>query len=145
MEQKRRLARNVLVIVFVLALGFMVTYGFWGPKPQPFGTPVVAYKNLINETITVNQTYAVEFSVPNGAFNIQVTGNFNVSNNNSIRVAISNDTNVNGAIYDSGQSDAANFSVNLPSSGTYYLVYDNRGQTAQTRISTQAALTYLHK
>lgn len=147
----RHLSRKVVfgITFFVLiVVASVIAYGIWGPKQQPFGTPVIVNRVLLNGTITVDGSYYyIEFSVPKGAFNIQVSGTFSVTNQHSIRVLVTNNSNyasTEGINYDSHQSQSGTINATLTPGGTYYLVYDNSLQPFEKTINTQATLSYLH-
>jgi len=88
---------------------------------------------LINGNITVSNEYFIPFTTPSGAFDINVSGNFSVIGEGTIRVIVVNSTNfVSGfglpTNYDSGEQSAGYINVTLAPGATYYLVYVNMVQ-----------------
>jgi hypothetical protein len=120
---------------------------------HPLSTPIV--QEIVKGDVTVNaSSYAYyNFTVPSGASTIQVDGNFMVSGG-SIKVYIMNDVTFTGwqngqnpsTYYNSGELTAGNFTVTLPSGGTYYLVYDNTfSLNTQKNVDAQASFAYIPK
>jgi hypothetical protein len=112
--------------------------------------------NIVNGLVTVNADSYEDytFTVPSGASNIQVSGSFTASggSGNDIRIFIFDQTDFtnweNGhtanCYYQSGQTTTGTISANLPSAGTYVLVYDNTFSIiSQKNVNTQANLSYL--
>ena len=164
-QHKRvRLSRNIMIIaalLFLISIVAIVAYSMRVGTIHPASTPVFGNRVLLNGTITVDadSAYYIEFSVPEGGpnvqvLNIQVSGNFAVSDNNTIRVYVTNGNNFNpnspdfSPYYDSGLSTKGNINVTLPSGGTYYLVYNNYNynynylQTSDKIVTTQVTLNY---
>lgn len=111
--------------------------------------------NIVNGNIGVSagQYQDYQVTVPAGAYNAQLTGSFRASggSGNDIIVYVLDQTNFvnwqNGhqvsAEYNSGQLTTSTFSLNLPASGTYYLVYSNTFSTFSSKtVNTQANLAY---
>ncbi len=155
----RKNIKKVVILVFVVLIAIpviSVVLTMLGGRAA--STPVPGYRVLLNGTIIVDADgdYYIEFSVPEGGtnvqvLNIQVLGNFAVSDNNTIRVYVTNGNNFNSLspdfspYYDSGLSTTGNINATLPSGGTYYLVYDNYNisQTSEKIVKTQVTLTYV--
>jgi hypothetical protein len=126
-----------VVLLVVLALSIATGIYIWsryypyqqlgapgGPLPVPGGY------TLINGNITVSYEYFIQFTIPSGAFDINVSGNFSVIGEGTIRVIVVNSTNfVSGfglpTNYDSGQQTAGYINATLAPGATYYLVYAN--------------------
>jgi hypothetical protein len=151
----------VAAVVSLAIAGVVVAYSMLGKVFRPASTPAFGYRVLLNGTITVapNSVYYIEFSVPEGGpdvqvLDIQVSGDFAVSDNNAIQVYVTDGNNFNpisygfSPYYDSGISTAGNINATLPSGGTYYLVYDNHNynynytQTPAKTVMTQVTLNY---
>ena len=71
-----------------------------------------------------------KFTIPSGAFDINVSGNFSVIGEGTIRVIVVNSTDfVSGfglpTNYDSGQQSGGYINTTLAPGTTYYLVYAN--------------------
>jgi hypothetical protein len=111
--------------------------------------------NIVNAVVTVGaRTYeSYQINVPDGATGITVTGSFTASggSGNDIEVFVLDSidyTNwVNGhqvsAYYDSGQVTTNTLNVQLPGSGTYYLVYSNTFSLLSSKdVNTQVNLNY---
>jgi hypothetical protein len=124
---------NAVILLVILALSIATGVYVWrlkNPLPQLARTPAPGGYTLINGNITVDYVYFIPFTVPSGAFDIIVSGNFSVLNSGTIRVIVVNSTNnVSGfglpTSYDSGQQVSGNFSVTLAPNATYFLVYVN--------------------
>jgi hypothetical protein len=163
--------KSTRIIIVVLAAGLaasaifnVVQYFQNHPMsffPEPVSTPIFENRVLINGTITIDSDdeYYIEFYVPEGGPNVQVlntevSGNFTVSGNNTIRVYITNGSNFNplssdfSPYYDSGLTTSGNINLTLPSGGTYYLVYNNFNylynytQSPEKIVNTQVSLSY---
>jgi hypothetical protein len=139
-------AATVIIIAGLIAVFLMQN------EIHPLSTPIV--QEIVNENVTVNaSSYAYyNFTVPSAASTIQVNGNFTVAGGNDIKVYIMDESNFknwqNGqnpsTYYNSGELTAGNFTVTLPSSGTYYLVYDNTfSLNMQKNVDTQASFAYI--
>jgi hypothetical protein len=108
--------------------------------------------NIVNGNIGVSSSSYSDYPVtaPAGAYNVQISGNFRASggSGNDIIVLILDQTGFvnwqNGHqatnYYNSGQLTTSSFSVTLPSSGTYHLVYSNQLSTFTSK--TVNTLTY---
>ena len=111
--------------------------------------------NVVNGQISVSagQSEDYQITVPDGASNAQLTGNFQASggSGNDIIVMVMDQTDFvnwqNGhqvsTLYNSGQLTTASVSASLPGSGTYYLVYSNAFSTFSSKsVNTQVNLTF---
>jgi len=70
-----------VVLLVVLALAIATGIYIWStrypyPQPQIAITPAPGGYTLINGNITVNYEYFIQFTIPSGAFDINVSGNF---------------------------------------------------------------------
>jgi len=145
--------KAVGIIAIIVIIGLLVVFFVEEGVHQPVPTPRVVNRFLLNGTITVDAgLYYVQFILPSGAFDVQVSGNFTVGGGNNIRVYVMDEPNfqnwgVNGfefsPDYDSGQVATGNINATLSSSGTYYLVYDNSFQDSQKIVNTLVNLAYL--
>ncbi len=138
----------VLVLVSVIFIVYI--------RVHPVGTPMVRYKVLVNGTIIVgaNYAYSIEFSVPTSSSNILVQGDFALPNGNVIMVYVSDSNSLNPRsssfhpYYNSGLATQGHISATLPSSGTYFLVFDNHNYDSNysfdidKNITTKVELTY---
>ena len=141
------------IIVIIVIIGLLVVFFVEIAINQPVSTPIVVNRVLLNGTITVDAgLYYVQFILPSGAFDVQVSGNFTVSGGNTIRVYVMDEANFNNRgvngfdfnpDYDSWQVATGNINATLRSSGTYYLVYDNSFQVSQKIVNTTVNLEYL--
>jgi len=117
--------------------------------------PVPTSSNVVNGLISVSarQYEAYQVNIPNSAYNAQLSGTFTASggSGNDIIVYVMDATSYvnwqNGhqgsTYYNSGQTTTGSFSVNFPTSGTYYLVYSNTFSTFSTKnVNTQVNLSY---
>ena len=170
-QSSSHMARNLaigVVVLVVLAAGAYVALNSAGisvvqvktitvttvtsSTTQTF-TPVSS--NVVNGLISVGagQYEDYQITVPDGASNVQLTGNFQASggSGNDIIVLVMDQTDFvnwqNGhqasAFYNSGQLTTATISASLPGSGTYYLVYSNAFSTFSSKnVNTQANLAY---
>lgn len=143
----------VLILVVVGAvIGGIVIFGVLSPLSS---TTTHSY-NIVNGLITVqpSQYNYYVLTIPTSASSIVVSGSFTASggSGNDIDVLLMDQTNyVNWsnshaftAYYDSGQTTTGTFSANLPSGGTYYLVYSNTFSTVSSKnVQTTANLSYL--
>lgn len=122
-----------VVLLVVLALSIATGIYIWGSAnilPHPASTPALGGYTLINGNVTVNSEYFIQFTVPSGAFDVNVFGNFSVIGEGTIRVIVVNSTNfVSGfglpTNYDSGQQSTGFINATLAPGATYYLVYVN--------------------
>ena len=138
----------VVVVVAVIVVGFSILSQRSSPSEST--PPQEHTSNIVNGTISVSaRNYqAYPFTIPSGATNAYVTGNFTASGGtgNDIEVLIMDATAFinwkNGhqvsVYYDSGDLTTSNFDVSLPAGGSYYLVYSNTfallfGKNVQTR------------
>jgi hypothetical protein len=132
----KRISALVLLAILASSLGIGVyiwtlnTQPHFQLTPTPAHTPAMGGYKLINGNISVDGIYYIKFDVPSSAFDINVSGNFSVLNNGTIRVVIVNSTNFVSGLgkatsYDSGQQVSGSFSIPLAQNATYYLVYDN--------------------
>lgn len=148
----RNIAIAVFVVVIVVAVGLLVALNLRGGGGI---LPSSHTENIVNGLVTVNagayEDY--QFVVPSGASSIQVSGSFTASggSGNDIKVYIMDSINFinwqNGhsanTYYNSGQVTTSTISATLPSSGTYYLVYDNTFSIiSQKNVNTQVNLSY---
>ena len=124
-----------VVLLVVLALAIATGIYIWSnrypyPQPQIAITPAPGGYTLLNGNITVSYEYFIQFTIPSGAFDINVSGNFSVIGEGTIRVIVVNSTDfVSGfglpTNYDSGQQSAGYINTTLVPGATYYLVYAN--------------------
>ena len=122
--------------------------------PHPHATPIFPQRVIIKGTITIdaNRAYFVPFGIPEESstirvYDIKVTGSFSLSDNQTIRVYITDGSSNSKPNYDSGLASSGTIDVNLPSGGTYYLYYDNteftmQGTAPAKNVSTTATLTF---
>jgi hypothetical protein len=110
--------------------------------------------SVVNGDISVGagQYEDYQFTVPDGASNAQLAGNFIASggSGNDILVLVLDQTDFvnwqNGhsvtTYYNSGQLTTSSISASLPS-GVYYLIYSNTFSTFSSKtVNTDATLTY---
>lgn len=135
----------------IIAAGLLAVF-LMQNEIQPLSTPIV--QEVVNGNVTVNSSsYAYyNFTVPSAASTIQVTGNFTVAGGNNIKVYIMAESNFknwqNGqspsTYYNSSELTAGNFTVTLPSGGTYYLVFDNTfSSNLQKNVDAQVSFAYI--
>ena len=127
--------KKIVTVVILVVLASTVATGIyiWGSAnilPHPVATPAPGGYTLINGNITVSYEYFIQFTVPTSAFEINVSGNFSVIGEGTIRVLVVNSTDfVSGfglpTNYDSGQQSAGYINATLAPGATYYLVYAN--------------------
>jgi hypothetical protein len=142
----------ILIIVFGIGIGV----GIYDEEPRPASTPTLYTIPLVNGIANVAAgTYLdYQFNIPSGASNISISGTFNAhsSNSSDIKAYIFRSADFDNyksghdftSIYQSGQVTSASISAVLPSSGTYYLVLDNKFSTASDEtVNIQATYTYL--
>jgi hypothetical protein len=152
MSLKSKKIMYVLLILVIIIASATIAYIFLSRSPA--STPNTAGSRvLIQGWISVNPgIYFIQFIVPNDAFNIHVSGNFSVDNG-VVRVLIANESTFNKSgfseniisNYDSGQSTNGYFNSILSRGGLYYLMYENKEQTAATIVDTQVKLSYYQK
>ena len=146
---------TTVVILVILALTATGIYIWESPNLQPHyaGTPAPGGYTLINGNITVSYEYFVQFTVPKGAFDVNVSGNFSVIGEGTIRVIVVNSTDfVSGfglpTNYDSGQQSTGYINATLAPGATYYLVYANTvqwGYSQPTKIvDTNVNFSFWH-
>jgi hypothetical protein len=141
----------IIIIVFAVGIGL----GVYATEPHPVSTPTSHTFQVVNGIANVKADTYVDYpiTVPSGALNISVSGTFTASggSGNDIKVYIFDSTNFgnykNGKdftdIYQSGQVTSASITANPLSSGTYYLVLDNKfSTTAEKTVNIQATYTY---
>jgi len=145
----------IVAIIAVVAVGIGVYLatrsgeGGGGTAPQEYSF------NIVNGLITVSagNYQAYPFTIPSGAMNANIVGNFTASggSGNDIIVLIMDATAFvnwkNGhqvsVYYDSGQLTTSNFDVSLPAGGSYYLVFSNTFSIISTKnVQTRADLSY---
>jgi hypothetical protein len=141
-------ARNATIAIICIIVLLAAFWAVWN-------RPTRYISNLVNGLLTINgggyEYYS--FTVPSGASDIQVSGSFTASggSGNDIRIYIMGSTSFtnwkNGhsasTYYNSGQMTTGSISATLPSSGTYYLVYDNTFSLfSQKNVNTWATLSY---
>ena len=150
------LARNIGIIIFVFIVCLLG--GLYLSNISEGGNILSSphSTNIVNGMITINAgSYNYyEFTLPQGATNVQLQGNFYAAggSGNDIDVVVMNPTSFinwkNGhtvnCYYSSGQLTTSTFNVNLPSdAGTYYLVYSNTFSLfSQKNVNTQVNLNY---
>jgi hypothetical protein len=127
--------KKIITVVILVLLALTVVTGIyiWGSSnilPHPVDTPAPGGYTLINGNITVSYEYFIQFTVPTGAFDINLSGNFSVIGEGTIRVIVVNSTDfVSGfglpTNYDSEQQSAGYINATLAPGATYYLVYAN--------------------
>jgi hypothetical protein len=104
-------------------------------------------------SVSAHEVNAGQFSVPNGATDVKVTGRFIASggSGNDIIVIIMSDTDYinwrNGhsasTYYNSGKVTADDIDVTLPAGKSYYLVFDNTFSVISTKnVSANIELNY---
>jgi hypothetical protein len=141
-------ARNVAIGIICIIILLVAFWAAWN-------RPTRYISNLVNGLLTINAgSYEYySFTIPSGASDIQVSGSFTASggSGNDIRIYILDSTSFtnwkNGhsvsTYYNSGQMTTGTISATLPSSGTYYLVYDNTFSLfSQKNVNTWATLSY---
>jgi hypothetical protein len=130
-EAMKRIISAVLLVVLALSIATGIYFlGLKNPLSEPVATPAPGGYTLINGNITVSNEYFIPFTIPSGAFDINVSGNFSVIGEGTIRVIVVNSTDfVSGfglpTNYDSGQQSAGYINATLAPGATYYLVYAN--------------------
>jgi hypothetical protein len=150
-KANKTLLLSVFTVVVIIAVGLLAVF-LMQNGTQPLSTPIV--QEIVNGNVTVNaSSYAdYNFTVPSAASTIQVNGNFTVAGGNNIKVYIMDESNFknwqNGqspsTYYNSGELTAGNFTVTLPSGGTYYLVFDNTfSLNMQKNVDTQESFAYI--
>ena len=118
-----------------------------GPKTVP-----LARGGVLDVKVSDYDYYV--FPVPKGASNPVVNGSFSVTSGsgNEINVYLMDEPNWlqwwTGhsdftMLYNSGQVSTGVLDVDLPSNGTYYLVFDNQFSTSAKTISTNISLEYV--
>src|SRR3972149_6649673 len=135
------LAVVTAAIVFVGALAVFLNQN----NIRPFCTPYVGVIVDGNLTVNAGSYEYYNFTVPSGEPNSKVEGTFTVSGSNDIKVYVLDSANFadwqNGReanmYYDSGELSSGNVTAELPSSGTYFLVYDNTFSTTSKNVTTQ--------
>jgi hypothetical protein len=151
------LARNFLIVAALIIVSVFFVYTV---VLRPQSSAVPARRILLNGTVTVNSGsyWYLQFVVPpNSNPQIHVSGNFTASggSGNDIRVYVMSESSFRtggfpewgksfNAYYDSRQVTAATFSVELPSAGTYYLVFDNIFSDSQKKVDAQVNLSYYY-
>lgn len=151
--------RNIVIVallVFIIAVA-VVAYSMLGKGSNPAPIfPTFGGRILLDGIITVNANsiYYIEFSVPERSSEIQVSGNFTVTENNTIRVYVTDGKNFAplspdfSPYYDSGLLSTGSINATLPSGGKYYLVYNNYNYnynylpTSGKIVDTQVNLSY---
>jgi hypothetical protein len=103
----------ILILIVIISVGLLAA--FW-PNGHVASTPIIVNRILLDGTITVNAGtfWYLQFLIPSGAFQIQVSGNFTaLGGGNDIGVYVINATSFNinavpessmpfSAYYDSG-------------------------------------------
>lgn len=126
--------KRIVTVVLLVVLALSVATGIYiwrNSLPEKLAiTPASGGYTLINGNINVGYEYYIQFTVPSGAFDINVSGNFSVVGEGTIRVVVVNSTDfVSGfglpTNFDSGQQSAGHISATLAPGATYYLVYAN--------------------
>ena len=154
-------AVSLLLMFAVAIVAYSLGAGIIQPIIHPVSTPVFENRVLLNGTIAVgaDSSFYIQFSVPEGSssvriLDIKVSGNFEVSDNGTIKVYITDGNNFNplspnfSPYYDSGLSTTGTINASITSGGTYYLVYNNYRynynyiQTPAKIVTTQVTLTY---
>ncbi|TMI43972.1 hypothetical protein E6H23_01990 [Candidatus Bathyarchaeota archaeon] len=150
----------VVAVVVAAIIGGILILGFVALNSQSSSSsthifPVQHTGNIVNGLITVSSggyNY-YPFTLPSGATSIAVSGSFTASggSGNDIQVLILDQTNFvnwqNGhqasAYFNSGQEIVGSITTNLPSAGTYYLVYSNTFSTFSSKnVQTTVDLSY---
>ena len=127
--------KKIITVVVLVVLELTIATGIYiwrsvNILPRAVDTPAPGGYTLINGNITVSYEYFIQFTVPTGAFDVNVSGNFSVIGEGTIRVIVVNSTDfVSGFVlptnYDSGQQSAGYINATLAPGATYYLVYAN--------------------
>ncbi len=120
------------------------------------GTPPV--RQIVHGLITVNASSyrAYNFTIPSEPSQAEVSGHFTASGGNGIGINVyimdsDNFTSCQNCqnasqYYDSGESTNSSIRVNLPSRGTYYIVYDNTfDNSSQKNVDTDMYSAYIPK
>jgi hypothetical protein len=156
-QSDRRKANKTLLavavaIAVVIVAGLLAAF-FINNDFHAASTPIVM--EIVNGNLTVNaSSYAsYNFTVPSSAPTATVQGTFTVSggNGNTIKVYVMDGANLadwqNGLnasmYYDSGELSSGNVTATLPSTGTYYLVYDNTFSATSKNVITQVDFDYI--
>ncbi len=125
-KQKSSSVKDAAYVIAIIVIGLAVVF-MW---------PHQASSNIVNGLITVkaNGYNYYSFTIPNGASNIHLQGDFSATGgSNTIQVLIMNSTTFTNwksghpvtFQYYSGRMTKTSFDVQLPTAGEYYLVYDN--------------------
>lgn len=116
---------------------------------KPVWTPIV--RDMVREVVTVevNSHNLYEIFVPENISWAKIDGNFTVAGNNeNIKVYVVDEVNLNywitkksmSTYYNSSEVSAADVNCMLPSSGVYYLVFDNTYSPMKKILDTQIDL-----
>ncbi len=150
--------KKIITVAILVILALMIATGIyiWGSAnnlPHPEDTPAPGGYTLINGNITVSYEYFIQFTVPSGAFDVNVSGNFSVIGEGTIRCIVVNSTDFVSGFglpinYDSGQQSAGFINATLAPGATYYLVYANIvqwGYSQPTKIvDTNVEFSFWH-
>lgn len=152
-EARRLLLAIVIVLMVTLAtLGSITVLGVYVFSRF---TTADRYINIVDGTIAVPAGHYHYYwnTVPAGGTSLSITGSFIASGGttNDIEVLVMNQTSyeswINGyqvsTYFDSGRVSVGNIYAPLPSSGTYYLIYDNSFSTTYGKsVQTNAMLHF---
>lgn len=146
----------VIIIVVVAVVGVIALASFYYfATSSTSNLRLPRTVNIVNGLITVQagQANYYQFTVPASTSTATLVGTLTVSggSGNYIELLVMDHTNfVNwqnhnqySTHYDSGQVTTHNFSVPLPISGTYDLIYSNMPSTISKNVQTSANLYYV--
>ncbi len=144
------------VVAFSSGIGIVQTKTVTTTATSTTTTLSQTSANVVNALVTVGARNYEDYqiNVPQGATSVTVSGSFTASggSGNDIEVIVLDSTSFvnwqNGhqvsAYYDSGQVTTNNFNIQLPGSGTYYLVYNNQFSLLSSKnVNTQVNVNYL--
>jgi hypothetical protein len=144
--------RLVLVVIVVLTVTIVAAYFIHQSSIQPRSTPIARGIVSGNVMVNVGSYVSRNFTVPSMISNARVDGTFAVSGGiqNTIKLYIMDGASFvdwqNGLqasmFYDSGEANSGNVTATLPSTGTYYLVFDNTFSAASKNVTAYAHFFY---
>ena len=131
MKRVKAIVLLVLVALAAVVAGVYLAWNLRNLSPHLAITPAYFQQTLIDGNVTLTDgEYYIQFTVLPGAFDINVSGNFSVLGEGTIRLIVVNATNFVSGLglptsYDSGQQTSGRVNATLAPDATYYLVYAN--------------------
>ena len=159
--QRRRPSSSRKIVLWLLVLAIVVAFGWLVTADNSIASQLKAYlitehaETITEGSVTLKPHGFVSYrvSVPEGAIDVAVTGQFDASGRaeNDIQALLLTDSEfvvwqsgyATSPFYDSGKVSQGNLQAGLPArAGTYYLIFSNKPSRVEKTVHVMAGLRY---